>query len=269
VYAGMSYKYKLMKLNFLVKKRNLVYKLLSGFVLSLSLATMTVALGAYKPPSKPSFPKSPTTTTGTRGGCEEKTDMTLTALTPQTYVGQTVSAYPTFAWFVPDFQPLPMEFRLYKYDFSGHPQLIEKVKLQTSPGIMQRTLPRNRPGLLVGQNYLWQVVIFCNPNRPSSALVTEAEIEIVEKPQNLKQALSATNKPLERANLYAELGLWYDAFAEVLKNRKNPLTKEYKLKLLEDLARFENTAEKERIRLIIDSQRRSTQSSTKSDQFIC
>jgi hypothetical protein len=245
----------MMKLNVLFHKKHLASKFLSGFVLSLSLATATVALGAYKPPSKPSFPKSPTTTTGTRGGCEENTQTTLTALTPQIHVGQTVSPYPTFAWFVPDFNPLPMEFRLYKYDSSDRPQLIEKVKLQTSPGIMQRSLSRDKPGLLVGQNYRWQIVIFCNPNSPSSALVTEAEVKRVKMPQNLEQALSTANNSLERSNLYAESGLWYDAFAEVLKSQINTSTKEYKLKLLEDLANLETTAEKERIKLILDSQR--------------
>jgi hypothetical protein len=251
-----------MKLKALVKKKHLAYRLLNGFVLGLSLATTTVALGAYKPPSQPSYPKTPTTTTGTRGGCEEKTETILTSLAPQTHVGQTVSPYPTFAWFVPDSQPLLMEFRLYKYDSGDRPQLVEKVKLQTVPGIMQRSLSRDRPGLSVGQNYRWQVVIFCNPNRPSTALVTEAEVEVVEMPQAFKTALSTTNNLLERAKLYAESGFWYDAFAEVLKSRRKAVTKEYKLNLLEDLAKLEEAGEKERIQLIIENQRQQALSTT-------
>jgi hypothetical protein len=243
-----------MRLTILTKKKHLLYLFLISFVFSL----LTVALGAYKPPSKPSAPKSPTTTTGTRGGCQENNKTSLTALAPQIHIGQTVSQYPTFTWFVPDSQPFPMEFRLYNYDSSDRPQLIEKVKLPSKPGIMQYSLSPRRPGLAVGQTYRWQVVIFCDPNRPSSAVATEALVQVVEIAPALRQQLSMANDPIKKSNLLAKFGFWYDAFAEVSQNSNNQSIKNYKFDLLEDLASLEKTPQKEQIQNIVANQSRIT-----------
>jgi hypothetical protein len=243
-----------MKLNLLIKKRYLLYQLLISF-LSLFFQ-ITTATGEYKPNSKPSAPKTPTTTTGTRGGCQEKSTTTLTALAPQTRQGQTVSQFPTFSWFVPDSQPLSMEFRLYQYDSQQRSQLIEKVKMASKPGIMQHSLPQNRPGLVINQTYRWQVVIFCNPNRPSTALVTEAIVKVVETPLNLKQRLATTNNTLAKAELFAKSNFWYDALAEGFKDSDRQLDKNQQLKLLEVLASSEASPRKEQIQNIIDNQRK-------------
>jgi hypothetical protein len=245
-----------MRLNFSIKKRYLLYQLLISF-LSLFFQ-MTTATGEYKPNSKPSAPKSPTTTTGTRGGCDEKSTTTLTAFAPQTHTGQTVSQFPTFSWFVPNSQPLPLEFRLYKNDSQGRSQLIKKVKMVSKPGIMEHSLPRDRPSLAINQTYRWQVVIFCNPNRPSTALVTEAIVKVVEISPNLKQRLATTNNTLEKAELFARSNFWYDALAEGFKDSSEQLSKNQKLRLLEILASSETSPQKEQIQHIIDNQRKIT-----------
>lgn len=254
------------RLTILPKKKHLLYLFLVSFVFSLFFG-ITIALGAYKPPSKPSSPKIPTTTTGTRGGCQKDNEESLTALAPQVHTGQTVSQYPTFTWFIPDSQPFSMEFRLYKYKYdssdpkaseANRPQLVEKVKLPSKPGIMQHSLPRDRPGLSIGQTYRWQVVIFCDPNRPSSAIATEALVQIVEIPPALKKHLSITNDRTKKANLFAKSSFWYDAFAEVSQNSSNQSINNYKFDLLEDLASLEKTPQKEQIQNIVKNQRRIT-----------
>ncbi|MEY2832118.1 MAG: hypothetical protein RLZZ574_1376 [Cyanobacteriota bacterium] len=227
---------------------------------------MAMATGEYKPNPKPSAPKAATTTTGTRGGCHQKSTNTLTALAPQTDIGQTVSQFPTFSWFVPDSQPLPMEFRLYQYDSQqrsrsgggASSQLIEKVKMVSKPGIMQHSLPRDRPGLAINQTYRWQIVIFCNPNRPSTALVTEAIVKVVEVSPNLKQKLSTTNNTLTKAELFAKSNFWYDALAEGFKDSNQQLNKNQQLKLLEILASLETSPQTEQIQNIIDNQKKIT-----------
>jgi Domain of Unknown Function (DUF928) len=246
----------MMRLNLLIKKRYLPYQLLISF-LSLFFQ-MATATGEYKPNPEPSAPKTTTTTTGTRGGCHQKSTNTLTALAPQTDIGQTVSQFPTFSWFVPDSQPLPMEFRLYQYDGQERSQLIEKVKMVSKPGIMQHSLPRDRPGLAVNQTYRWQVVIFCNPNRPSTALVTEAIVKVVEISPNFQQKLATTNNTLTKAELFAKSNFWYDALAEGLKNSSKQLSKNQQLRLLEILANSETSPQTEQIQNIIDNQRKIT-----------
>jgi Domain of Unknown Function (DUF928) len=243
-----------MKLNILIRKKYLLYPLLIVFF-SLFFE-ITIAKAKYKPNTNTTSPKSPTTTTGTRGGCNEQTPTTLTALAPQSQIGQTVSQFPTFSWFVPDSQPLPMEFRLYKYDASNRPQLIEKVKMQSKPGIMQRSLSRDHPGLSINQTYRWQVVIFCNPNRPSTALVTEALVKVIEINPTLKKQVSTTNNALEKVELFAKSNFWYDALGESFKNSNKESVKNHQLNLLENLASLENPPQKKQIQNIIASQRK-------------
>lgn len=222
-----------------ILEKHLNSRLVTSCILTCSLAVTTAAWAGYKPPTNQKPPSSKTTSTVSRsGGCRGNSGTTLTALAPSSHVGHTASTHPTFAWFVPDSQSYPVEFRLYQYEPNGDRTRIQAVMLQSQPGIMSLSLPKEQPGLTVGQRYRWQVVIFCNPNRPSSALVAEADIDVVEMPPALVGELSATSNSLERADLYAESGLWYDALGEAL-----AATQEFQLTLLEELARLEEITE--------------------------
>jgi hypothetical protein len=238
-------------------------RLLTGCILSLTLVTAPVALAIYKPPAQPSAPKNPTTTTGRRGGCLGNAKTTLTALAPRTHVGQTISTHPVFAWFVPDLQPLPMKFRLYKYGSNGDRQLVKQIELQSSPGIVKVALPKNEPGLAVGQTYNWQVVLLCNPNHPSSALVTGAQIKVVEMPPALRPALTTTRDAIARAELYAQAGFWYNALGEALASEKSR-AKALQLTLLEDLANLEKATKwSSQLRQVIEAERQPSSSTTR------
>jgi hypothetical protein len=165
----------------------------------------------------------------------------LTTLAPHQSVGQTVSTHPSFAWFVPEPQPTPLEFQLYEYSASGERQLVYKTELQSNPGIMTLSLPKEHPGLAVGHSYYWQVILFCNPNRPSTALVAHAEIEVVNQLPSLQTALSETSNLMEQVNLYAEAGLWYDAFGLALSLPEGTSARTLQLSLLESLVNLEQT----------------------------
>lgn len=177
---------------------------------------------------------------GRRGGCAGDTT-TLTVLAPQTHVGQTTSTHPTLAWFVPTDQPMPIELQIYQYGTGTTQTLVKRVNLQSTPGIMQWTLPVDETGLVVGQQYRWQVVLFCNPNRPSSALVAQAELQVVEEPELLRSALASANQPLDRAQQFADAGFWYDALRETLTAPTIELTN-YQASLLNSLATLEQTS---------------------------
>lgn len=184
---------------------------LASCVIALLLVLTSPAWAGYIPPSQPSAPRGGnTTTTGRRGGCQGDEPAPLTALAPSSHVGQTTSIRPTFAWYAPDAANVPIEFHL----FNSSGSLIYKTELQSSPGIMSLALPETQP-LQIGQRYRWQVTLLCNPNRPSSAVVTSAEIEVVTLPQPLATSLAAADGTA-RSNLLAEAGFWYDAFAEAI-----------------------------------------------------
>ncbi|NET31581.1 MAG: DUF928 domain-containing protein [Cyanothece sp. SIO1E1] len=136
----------------------------------------------------------------------------LVLLTSEQGLTQTVSRRPTFAWFVRDPGSWQMKFRLYQYDpVTEAAKLMTEIKdshFRSVSGIMVLSLSEMIPALEIGQRYLWQVELICDPNRPSSNLFAEAEIEVVEQPDQIVGVVDA--------NAYAEVELWHDAMAAAL-----------------------------------------------------
>jgi hypothetical protein len=193
-----------------------------------------IALAKYRPPPKPSSPKGTGTNT-TRGGSCDGSTVGLTPLVPFSHVGQTSVQRPTFIWFVPDRQPYPLQFRLFKAN--GQP--LYRTQLQSQPGIMQFSLPQDQPELTIGQTYRWQVVLVRNPNTPLSNVVATANIEVVKPSVAQQTQLAAAQTSQQRINLYAESGLWYDALAATIEASQNSQNLAPVLELLDSLAASE------------------------------
>ena len=224
------------KIKWLHKLFNL--RVLVSCALMITLSFTQPALAAYQPPTDLKSPTVYTDSSGVRGGCKASGGRLLTILAPTTHVGQTTLSHPTFAWLVPDEQPTPMEFTLYEFDANADPtQLAYKHELQSSPGIMKLSLPQQLPGLTVGKRYLWQIETLCNRNHPSRNLLARAEIEVVQMPRTLKTALSDRREYSQKATLYAEAGIWYDALREALSSSANEQLL-IAASLLEDLAKL-------------------------------
>lgn len=194
-------------------------KLITICALSLTLIVTPTVLAAYEPGDQKPVPKDRRSDSGTTRGCSGG-NMPLTALASRKYVGRTVSGHPTLAWFVPrDSAAKPIEFTLYEWVPGGKPQEVRKMSLQSSPGVMKLSpFSENEPGLQPGKEYLWQVVIHCDPDNPSGDLVSEASLEVVGMPATTVQSeLNKATTSGEKASIYAQAGLWYDALSEALK----------------------------------------------------
>lgn len=203
-------------------------KFLVALFIGLSLATAPVALAKYIPPKKPSAPKN-TSTTITRGeSCTPDAEGQLVALVPSSHVGVTISRRPTFAWYVPDRESYPIEFRLFR--LNG--QRLYKTQTQSQPGVMQFSLPEDQPELAPG-HYIWQVVLQCDRSSP---IIVSAAIQVVEPTAELEQQLAAEPDAQKHANLYAESGLWFDALAAALNNIGDPENQPVLLDLFNFLA---------------------------------
>jgi hypothetical protein len=205
-------------------------------VVGLLLNSAAPGLAGYKPPRLPSRPKTASTTTGTRG-CSSQTGIPVIAIAPQQHVGQTTSLYPTFTWFMPDEKSYPMEFELYELSDKSRKSLIRQP-VQSQFGLMQFTLPKDRPALAIGKQYSWQVVVYCNKNRPSSALVAKAELMVQVPDPTLSAAMKTIVDPLIRADRYATEGFWYDAMREAVAV-PGPKGKALRDSLFKDLAQGE------------------------------
>lgn len=207
-------------------------RLLSSCVLSLIVFVATAAIADYVPPPKKEPPSDYSKSGGVRGCSQD--NIPLTILAPQTYVGQTSSRYPTFAWFVSNSSQV--EFRLYEFDASDRPKQIGKpILVQSSPGITTLSLPQEQPGLSIGQKYLWQVAINC----PLGDLIERAEFRVVEMPSVLSTNISTTKDGLEKAQLYAKASLWYEALGETLKLSESRKPENLSSTLLQELAKSE------------------------------
>jgi hypothetical protein len=215
-------------------------KFLTSCVLTITLSFTQATQAAYKPPPNQKPPSGYTDSSGVRGGCQANGVRSITLLAPVTHVGQTTLHHPTFAWFVPYSQQIPLEFTLYQFDKNEQPsKLAYKQQLQSSPGIMKLSLPQEGQGLSVGKKYLWQLETLCSSNRPSRNLLVRSEIEVVKIPSKLKMALS-NKREFQKVHLYAEAGLWYDALTEALALSANGQLAKVAVSLLEDLAQSEH-----------------------------
>lgn len=199
----------------------------------------------YFRPSNPSAPRSPHTTTGTRqGGCFAG-DVTPQILAPSKFVGLTATSQPTLTWLLPDDQPVPVELSLYELAAEVTPdptdiydtKYLETVAYQ--PGLNQFLLPQEL-ALEPNKRYMWQLVLYCNPNRPSSALIYEAELEYMPMGASTQTELATAPSNVEKAKVFAGAGYWYDAIA-VLGAGQQTDTAEMRTNLFNDLTLLENS----------------------------
>ena len=198
--------------------------------------TTSVALADYTAPSASQPSSQNVGTTGTRG-CSQASSVKLTALAPFSHIGQTTTTHPTFAWYVPDVEPHPIDLRLYRYDSNGKVMPIgQSSKLQSKQGIMHYQLPTDQAGLTSGQTYLWEVTLACKSHSDRKVQILRTDIAVVAMPAALQASLAKTSDHLQRASLYAKAGFWYDALAETLVTaQKQP----YTITLLEGLVKLE------------------------------
>lgn len=203
--------------------KNINRKLLSCLFLgSLFLPTVAIANNpsqseqptvniskAEKSPQRREPPSDYSRAGGSRGCPGE--NIPLTVLAPNTFVGKTTSVRPTFTWFVSNAQPT--EFRLFEVNANeSTPKKIGKIRRQSRAGINQLSLPENLPALTVGTKYIWQVSINC----PDSPVIQRAEFEVVQKSSALDNSISKAVNHSQKASIYAEQNLWYEALEEAL-----------------------------------------------------
>ena len=234
----------------------LFFLIINLLFMSLLLTRTKIVLADYKPPPEQKPPQTNSDGLVSRNGsCQNNQPPFLTVLAPKkNHVGQTISTNPSFSWFVPDSQSYRLKFQLYRYNQKGQREPIWSKQLQSQPGIMTIFLPKNESFLRVGKRYHWKVIILCNPNRPSSALVTGTDIDIVQKTSSLELLLRGTKDMAEVINIYGEYSLWYDAFEKALVHSND--NQEIYLNLLEDLANLENN---KNLNIIIQSLRSESQ----------
>ncbi|BAY37903.1 hypothetical protein NIES2111_22440 [Nostoc sp. NIES-2111] len=202
--------------------------------LCLLLFFTSIALADFKPINRK--PAGDYSRSGGRRGCEIESSakIPLTLLAPQTYVGYTASLRPTFTGYVSSSQKL--ELRIFELIPNQDPKPIGKEFVKdVQPGIFQISFPEEYPNLTVGKTYLWQLSRTCLEVRIDES----AELIVAEIPSTLEKKLSATSSKLEKVNLYAEGGFWYDALSEALQLANTKKLGKRGTSLVRDFAKYE------------------------------
>lgn len=143
-----------------------------SYALCFSFVIAPIAEAAYKPGRQKPVPTGRRSDAGTTRGCSGGS-LPLTVLASRNYLGQTTQQRPTFAWFVPaDSASKSMRWAIYEWVPGSRPKVIRTLSMQSTAGVMKLSpFAENEPGLQPGKQYLWQVVIQCDPDNPSGDLV--------------------------------------------------------------------------------------------------
>jgi Domain of Unknown Function (DUF928) len=184
---------------------------ISVFLFATSFATSTVIAGRRKR-FNPQVRNAPTqaSAAGGKRGCPGDKGIPLTLLSPQTYVGETASKRPTFAWYMP--KPDKAIFAIYEVEPNRQKkQVVQNEEINASQGINKFALTQTHPELLPGKRYFWQIAIRC----PNGSTYQASEFEIVKA--SVKGRNLVSNNNMQTIDTLAEAGLWYEAFAEAIK----------------------------------------------------
>ena len=191
---------------------------LAASLLFLAFVTTPLATWAqqYQPPDGDP-PTGPVVSNGTRDSCGEIYEIPLTVLAPSRHVGQTTTTTPTLAWFVPATTPYRINLSLYIVDEDQSPELVKQLEyVESVSGLVTFTMPEDEFQLQVGQRYLWEVALACTPDSLIYDQAFVAELDIREPSPSVTAALATAQTPLEKAEIYAGAGYWYDALREAL-----------------------------------------------------
>ena len=92
----------------------------------------------------------------------------------------------------------------------------------TTPGVVGVRLPLGKR-LAENQQYKWRFVILCDPNDPTANPSTTAIVSRLPRNSTLEKKLQAAKTPVEKAEIYAQNEIWYEALTTLAEQRRlNP-----------------------------------------------
>ena len=157
---------------------------------------------------------------GTRGLECSTAPTALTALIPQSTMGQTISAKPTFFYYLPVALDKTVQFEL--ADETDKTLYKKSFRMVTSrAGVVSVSLDSddNSPALEVGKNYQWYFTIKCNAkNYTTDEVLVSGWINRTALAPNVKTELDRSPDPA-KLSIFGQQGLWYDYLATLAQLR--------------------------------------------------
>lgn len=172
-----------------------------------NLAKGNQANQGYVPPNKDKEQQN-AVNSGSRGCQSQSVD--ITPLIPKDHIPTTVSAQPVFLFLVKSKPKLPVHFSLIEPGVSQ--PLWEQELTVEKPGVLSVSTPPH-VNLKLGKEYVWNLVVVCNPARPSENWYIRAMVRRIPLSKQLAEKLDGAHYYYERASIFALSGIWYDAIA--------------------------------------------------------
>ncbi len=216
------------KLNAMKQGRSLI---LCSILLGLNSALITPSSAAPLRPkaSKSNFRQSPIRWTppppppnlgdpggrgqggGRRGDCDAYQHIAAVLPRSQSW-GLTTRERPTLWFHLPQglANGVPLEIAL--QDQQGKPLFKKLWTAKATPaGIVPIAFPSEAPALQVNQHYRWTVSIYCDGETPDTPVTLRSAIGRIDLSADIVTKLSTQTTAIEKAAIYAEQGIWYDA----------------------------------------------------------
>lgn len=171
----------------------------------------TVTLGGGRRSSDGKCPKDRNVQTKD-DKASEALEQQLIPLLPTSKFGITYSSNPKFYAYVPKTSAVAVVFTLENHDGKGLDQ--KRINLTNTPSIVG--IQFDKP-LEIGQDYKWLVSVVCVADDPEDTF-SEGIVRRVKPNLALIGKLEKASE-IERVDLYAKSGIWYDALAILAKLR--------------------------------------------------
>jgi Domain of Unknown Function (DUF928) len=165
----------------------------------------------YQPPNRNAPQRTDGTgvrsSTGFRCPTSENS-LFIAALAPTSHTGDTIAPRPTLYTYFSGTEPIEVKLREI-----GTITNVWKQTLQApASGFAAIAYPSDAPELQTGKTYQWSVEVVCNSNKRSQNKgYTVARIQRVAEPVPLKDDLAKATTAIDRAQVYANQSLWYEA----------------------------------------------------------
>lgn len=186
----------------------------ASFVFSAVTAQAQSRRVRYVPPSNLDAPVVSGAGITRSGGCEES--KCFIALIPELEVDKkpaplTISERPTIYFLVPKIGLGSAKFTIKEsHEKLEEQKLVYKAQLVVpeNSGIMSFTLPQDGPALKANKNYTWD--IYLSGSDDFSATI-RGSVRHIKPDLQLAKRLTTGMKPIERATLLAQEGIWFDS----------------------------------------------------------
>ncbi|MDJ0647150.1 MAG: DUF928 domain-containing protein [Xenococcaceae cyanobacterium MO_188.B19] len=191
----------------------------------------------YNPkPSEEKVDQRRTTASGSRSICESPfAKNSLNFLIPETEIAHyTVSSTPDLYIYAKTPSEVPLSFSIVIPDINADNPKFEKTLLIEKEGFYKIKLPLSFK-LKDGTIYVWQIAIPCLNDFTQTDQVLRGAILKVPVAQALTKQLSLAENSLDKARIYAENGIWYDALSSAAESKQHLKSEEYIKKLLKDI----------------------------------